>query len=468
MKNSVIFISISLVLIILLGIGVSYSMWNISVSQDTTNMAESKCFDLSISNQENSINLDNAYPISNDKGKSLTPYTFTVINTCDITAEYSVNLEVLNNSTLSSKFIDVMLENNDIKEINLLSNFDNANKVNTSSIESRKLTTGILKSGQSKDYSLRLWIDYNTTLEDLNNEIKTFKSKIVVVGKPINFNYTGDMVFNFDYTGAEQTFIAPVSGTYKLETWGAQGGSSIIDGRLLELGGYGGFASGFVILSKNDVVYLNVGGTGSTAVKGQDTAGGYNGGGSGTWDNNKFEINTNQSETGGGGGGATHIATKSGLLSSLENYKNSIYIVSGGGGAGNYSQHGGSGGGIAGMQGENNSGLGGNQISGCAFGKGCDGTGIGYSNGVSGGGGGFYGGNINSAYGEDFNAGGGGSGYIGNLLLTNKVMYCYNCEESNEESTKTISTTCNEETPTSYCAKKGNGYARITLVSIDE
>ncbi len=468
MKKSVIFVSISLGLIILLGIGVSYSMWNISVSQDTTNMAESKCFDLSISNQENSINLDNAYPISNDKGKSLTPFIFTVTNTCDITAEYSVNLEILKDSTLSSKFVDVMLENNDIKEINLLSNFDKADKVNTSSIESRKLTTGILKSRESKDYSLRLWIDYNTTLEDLNNEIKSFKSKIVVVGKPINFNYAGDIVFNFGYTGGEQTFVAPVSGTYKLETWGAQGGSSIMNGNLLELGGSGGFASGFAIFSKSSIVYINVGGTGSTAVKGQDTAGGYNGGGSGTWDNNISEINTNQSETGGGGGGATHIATKSGLLNSLENYKNSIYIVSGGGGAGNFSQHGGSGGGIAGMQGENNSGLGGNQISGCAFGKGCDGTGIGYSNGVSGGGGGFYGGNINSAYGEDFNAGGGGSGYIGNLLLTNKVMYCYNCEESNEESTKTISTTCNEETPTSYCAKKGNGYARITLVSIDE
>ena len=77
---------------------------------------------------------------------------------------------------------------------------------------------------------------------------------------------------------------------------------------------------------------------------------------------------------------------------------------------------------------------------------------------------GFYGGGAGrTAYGA-----GGGSGYIGNSLLTNKVMYCYNCEESNEESTKTISTTCNEETPTSYCAKKGNGYARITLVSIEE
>ena len=31
--------------------------------------------------------------------------------------------------------------------------------------------------------------------------------------------YQGDTVFNFDYTGSEQTFVAPVSGTYRLETW---------------------------------------------------------------------------------------------------------------------------------------------------------------------------------------------------------------------------------------------------------
>ena len=48
MKKNIVFISISLGLIMLLGIGFSYSLWNISVSQDTTNLAESKCFDLSI------------------------------------------------------------------------------------------------------------------------------------------------------------------------------------------------------------------------------------------------------------------------------------------------------------------------------------------------------------------------------------------------------------------------------------
>ena len=77
----------------------------------------------------------------------------------------------------------------------------------------------------------------------------------------------------------------------------------------------------------------------------------------------------------------------------------------------------------------------------------------------TGGGGGFYGGSSNGGISAS------GSGYIGNSELSEKVMYCYNCQESSEESTKTISTTCTSATPTAACAKIGNGYARITLIS---
>ena len=46
-------------------------------------------------------------------------------------------------------------------------------------------------------------------------------------------------------------------------------------------------------------------------------------------------------------------------------------------------------------------------------------------------------------------------------------MYCYNCEESSDESTKTISTTNVSSDPISGSAKIGNGYAKITLISVD-
>ena len=281
-------------------------------------------------------------------------------------------------------------------------------------------------------------------------------------------NYSGQTIFDFDYTGSEQTFTAPESGTYRLETWGAQGGNY---GEYN--GGYGGYSIGIVHLKKIDNIYLNIGGAGETKL-GVSTVstGGYNGGGNG-----KSSYN-NASSFGSGGGGASHISTKSGLLSSLENNKDNILIMSGGGGGiyvdmtlyPKYSFiFSGNGGGFKGSRGKARGELetdffianGGTQTDGYSFGMGetCIGDNIFCEK--PGGGGGFYGGNVNK-----FSAGG-GSGYIGNPSLTNKAMYCYNCEESNEESTKTISTTCSEETPTSYCAKKGNGYARITLVSID-
>ena len=288
--------------------------------------------------------------------------------------------------------------------------------------------------------------------------------------------YSGETVFNFDYTGGEQTFITPVSGTYKLETWGAEGGYGITKG-LHSQGGYGGYSEGKVYLKAGEKLYINVGQGG---VNGEENYASctdisylrtsYNGGGTGS-------VNCNCNW--GGGGGATHIAKKSGLLSDLEKVKNDILIVSGGGGGGGICvnqnqvdsyQNGASAGGFIGnaVNGScaDNAPTGGTQTSGGKGHynevKGYFGQGGTYG---SGGGGGFYGGS------QGWNCGsgaGGGSGYIGNSLLTNKVMYCYNCEESSEESTKTISTTCSEETPTENCAKKGNGYARITLVSIDE
>lgn len=288
-------------------------------------------------------------------------------------------------------------------------------------------------------------------------------------------SYSGQTVFDFDYTGAEQTFASPVSGIYKLEAWGAEGG-----GNQQNMGGKGGYSTGTVYINKDDILFLNIGGKGSVSLDelGDNAVGGYNGGGNG-----KNSHNLCSNHIAGSGGGASHISTKTGLLSQLQDFKENILIAAGGGGGGNFCNlanygTGGSGGGFIGMNPtnlgpdstSNHYGTGGTQIkAGCrSSGDSYCGTfGIGFSSNDSiwgvGAGGGYYGGGSST-----INGAGGGSGYIGNSLLTNKVMYCYNCEESSEENTKTISTTCAEETPTSNCSKKGNGYARITLVSIDE
>ncbi len=302
-------------------------------------------------------------------------------------------------------------------------------------------------------------------------------SKIVDSKNTISLK-TSKMQFDFDYTGGEQTFTAPYDGKYKLETWGAQGGTIINKINNNEYyGGYGAYSIGNINLKKDSILYINVGGKGKQCLNyGSTTAGeitcpndgGYNGGG--------FTRQYTDSTYYGSGGGATHIATQSGLLYTLENSKNSILIVSGaGGGASAYSNvdyaaNGGSAGGYVGSSGliekldrlsnctggtENKAGTGtGSGASDGSFGHGADHTAyVGPGAGA-----GYYGGGTSEIVSC------GGSGYIGKSSLTDKHMTCYNCETSNEESTKTISNTCASETPTPDCSKIGNGYARITYL----
>ncbi len=243
------------------------------------------------------------------------------------------------------------------------------------------------------------------------------------------------------YTGSEQTYPVPYTGTYKLETWGAQGGT-----KGAFYGGYGGYAVGEVELTGGQTLYINVGGVG-----------GDNG------------------NAGSTGGGATYITKTSGLLSSYGVNNPNILIVSGGGGGAInynvdavYTGNGGHGGGISGTIGTGGySGGAGTQSSGGAASNSSYGTmggtfgvgGAGRPGNGGGGGGGYFGGG-----GGNLGSGGGGSGYIGNLISGTRNMYCYNCATSNVDSTKTVTGTCASATATANCAKSGHGYARITYI----
>ena len=327
-----------------------------------------------------------------------------------------------------------------------------------------KLPTSYIAGSSGANVECRVGNNKVTTTKDLGigtHEISCTIENGIGIKTEINktieiYELPKDSITDFDYTGGEQTYTASKSGIYFIETWGASGGCSLTDGKqTCKDIGYGGYSSGTISLTAGNTLYINVGGKGTDGIRDSDSPGGYNGGGNGVWD-------TDDDESAGGGGGATHIALRTGLLSTLENYKNDIIMVSGGGGGKSYTFVAGSGGGYKGAitSHTNQSEI--SQDKGYLFGKGQDANGAISIYGVAGGGGGFYGGYMNKSGSKT--SGSGGSGYIGNTLLKNKSMYCYNCEESSEESTKTIKTTKVSETPTSKYAKIGNGYARITYI----
>ena len=56
--------------------------------------------------------------------------------------------------------------------------------------------------------------------------------------------------YTFSYTGDYQEFIAPFTGLYKLEVWGAEGGF----GNSSSPGGKGGYSSGYYKLTVGDML----------------------------------------------------------------------------------------------------------------------------------------------------------------------------------------------------------------------
>ena len=284
---------------------------------------------------------------------------------------------------------------------------------------------------------------------------------------------TGD-ILNCPYSGSAIQITLP-KGSYKLECWGAQGGTSTKNS--LGVGGLGGYAAGTLTLNTNTILYLLSGGQGSSTTKtNTQQGGGFNGGGHGTTTNTSYPCT--------GGGGASDIRIG----------QNSLYarvIVAGGGGGGfygtksNYAE-GGRGGGTDGSQGYHlgsstsyTSGVGGSQTSpgtsyfgtsvasstrtdGGGFGQGANAlTNASYS---VGGGGGWYGGGSARRAG-----GGGGSGYVYNSsssanypsgCLLNSDYYLSNT------SLLGVGDLWNSPDGATESGHSGNGYVRITCTSI--
>ena len=477
--SSLIF-GITLFLVIISGVTFSIYGWE-TLSDEWTNIA------FLIENQ------DQGYTCFADGGGDIVPGEVVIVPaTCDsnnaIVREITAGVE-FESDNINSVNMDLWLDVNNLATP--LSESENFKYVITDSATS--CTEGIITSGsfngkesgdkvdlvsstfsedETKKYYLYIWLDEAET--DVATANQSFDISLNgtcgMQSATVNLDFQGGSIFeNIEYSEpGEYVFTVPFDGQYQLEVWGAQGGDTE-----KIVGGYGGYSKGEINLNNASKLYVNVGGKGTGSnVSGTFTTGGYNGGGSANYG-------------GGTGGGATHVATSSGLLSTLGSNVDSILIVAGGGGGSgvyNASLTGGAGGGMAGVSGGNldswlGGGTGGTQTDGGNFGDGTtSGTvglfGIGgsggyeanYSHGSGAGGGGLYGGGGGSARNG---GGGGGSGYIGNSLLTDKYMYCYNCSTSSDVNTLTYSTTNVSGDAISNYAKSGDGAVRISLDNLN-
>lgn len=201
-KRKLIVTSISVIAICITFIGLSYAYWYVRNIQDSTSNATTGCFQVELTNQSGEINLGNAYPITDEEGLKLKPFSFTIHNTCNIFAHYYVNVELLEGTTLNSHYVATRVNNEEIKT---LDSFNAAVTTIDNSVSSYTVAEGYLGADDQEDYSISLWIDEDVTVDD---DIfgKIFKSKVVVNSEPGSYNpvsagYTklGDAILANEY-----------------------------------------------------------------------------------------------------------------------------------------------------------------------------------------------------------------------------------------------------------------------------
>ena len=172
-KNNKLALGLLISLLCLTIIGVSYAVWRISLIQTSSNTISTACFDITFKEDSEAIQLEKAYPILDEEGMTGTPYTFTLTNNCDGYASYQINLEVLNETTLDSKYIKVYL---DSSSPSILSDLQVTSTTLDEATTAYILNTGYFEPSESKIFNLRMWMDEDTpALEETMN--KTFKSK---------------------------------------------------------------------------------------------------------------------------------------------------------------------------------------------------------------------------------------------------------------------------------------------------
>ena len=201
-KKSKFSLIIICLIITLVSIGLSYAYWRFTFISDNANKGTSGCFNIELAEEKDEINLTNAYPITDAEGLKLKPYSFTLKNSCSIFAHYYVNLEMLEGTTLNSKFIATKINSD---AITTLDKYKTAATTMTGSTEARTIAEGYLGAGDSIDYTVSFWMDEDVTIND-DAMNKVFKSKIVTVSEPSSYspvsagyNKLGDAILANEY-----------------------------------------------------------------------------------------------------------------------------------------------------------------------------------------------------------------------------------------------------------------------------
>lgn len=195
-KKYMILLISTIAIVVIAATSVTYAYLSYNATQTDENIVTTSCFDISYSDSD-SISLNSngnyAYPMSEDSANRLTPYSFTITNTCTTTnstdpINYVVTLNTLTSSPSTIELskvryrLDMTNPTSSTGTSALMSEaatYDLSAAIKSSEEidTSYNLVEGTLAPGASVTYNLRLWIDEAAGNEVMN---QTFNGRILV------------------------------------------------------------------------------------------------------------------------------------------------------------------------------------------------------------------------------------------------------------------------------------------------
>ena len=179
-----------LVLVLLVSIGKeTYALFTNEVSSIVQSYGTGT---LKLSYSNTSINLDNAYPMTDTDGMNQSDNTITITNIGTLAYKFNVILDPSSDSTISSDLIRVSM--------------DGENPATLSSDGNIIIRDVILNPGSSRTFTIKLWINSNTSSSDILN--KKFSASLTSTGIAVkNMEDSDGTVLIGEYTGPLYDYI---------------------------------------------------------------------------------------------------------------------------------------------------------------------------------------------------------------------------------------------------------------------
>ena len=179
-------IYISLLVSVICIISVSYAFFVLYLRQTDNNAVTAlSCFTSTLTEENSAINLSNEFPIKDEDGIKKTPFTFKITNNCNNYVKAYITIDPLKEGTANyilSKYMKANVSTKGTTDGTSLIIGTQNTKVLDNKHNGYIVKEVGLKSKESKEFDLRLWIDYDTTKEQAAG--MTYLSQVVIVTEP--------------------------------------------------------------------------------------------------------------------------------------------------------------------------------------------------------------------------------------------------------------------------------------------